>query len=79
MWGLREPDGKTGTARFPQAGEMARPGTAVSFKNGGPGQNGYLGHGPDPENDAGVSGTAPLSAPSEAQGQRESLFVCWTN
>lgn len=31
MWGLQEPDGKTGTARLPQAEEMARPGTAVSF------------------------------------------------
>lgn len=54
MWGLREPDGKTGTTRLPLTGEMARTGVAVS-------------------------GTAPLPAPSEAQGQSETLFVCWTN
>jgi hypothetical protein len=46
MWGLQEPDGKTGTARLPQAGKWPDRARRFLFKMVGPGRMVTPGTGP---------------------------------
>lgn len=76
MWGLRETDGKTGTSRFPLAGEMARTGMGVSFKMVGPGRKVTPGTGPILKTTRGYQVRLPFLPQAKRRGRGKTyLYV----
>jgi hypothetical protein len=78
MWGLQEPDGKTGTARLPQAGKWPDRARRFLFKMVGPGRMVTPGTGPILKTTRRFQ-VAPFLPQAKRRGRKGSLFVCWTN
>ncbi len=75
MWGLQEPDGKTGTARLPQAGKWPDRARRFLFKMVGPGRMVTPGTGPILKTTRRFSGTA-LFCPKRSAGAEKGKLIC---